>query len=260
MKQLAKCLTAIICIVNVSLLQLYADTNENGEQSFFFNFNTEDSNTSAEENSETVPEETTDKKAEKPLKTFSPQELSEAATRLESLSNQIKSVIAKANSIPDIENMVKRRIEKKKISLGTIVSWEDLQREIQLLQTLLYKLYALDPFTKNYRYLNYLLNDEALYEKLKELDKALISYDKEFVVDTYFGLVQLSDASKEALEQLLTTLGTAISENQLILNLANVIKQFDPEAKKIAEQEKKAIQQAIAKKRTAHICSFRVCW
>ena len=123
MKQLAKCLTAIICIVNISLLQLYAD-NENGEQSFFFNFNTEDSNTSTEENSETVPEETTDKKTENPLKTFSPQELSEAATQLESLSNQIKYVIAKANSIPDIENMVKRRIEKKKISLGTIVSWK----------------------------------------------------------------------------------------------------------------------------------------
>lgn len=144
--------------------------------------------------------------------------------------------------------MVKRRIEKKKISLGRIVSWQDLQREIQLMQTLLYKLYALDPFTKKYRYLNYLLNNEALYEKLKELDKALVAYDKEFVVDTYFGLVQLSDASKEALEQLLTRLGTAISQNQLILSLANIIKQFDPEAKKIAEQEKKAIQQAIAKK------------
>lgn len=34
MKQLAKCLTAIMCMVNISILQLYAD-NENGEQSFF---------------------------------------------------------------------------------------------------------------------------------------------------------------------------------------------------------------------------------
>lgn len=41
------------------------------ENRAFFNFNTEDSSTSAEENNETVPEETTDKKAEKPLKTFS---------------------------------------------------------------------------------------------------------------------------------------------------------------------------------------------
>ena len=92
-----------------------------------------------------------------------------------------------------------------------------------------------------------------MYEKLKELDKALIAYDKEFVVDTYFGLVQLSDASKEALEKLLTKLGTAISENQLILSLANVIKQFDPEAKKIAEQEKKAIQQAMPKNAGPHL-------
>lgn len=238
----------MLALLSVSWSSTRSADNGTPEQTFFFDFNSLPTGNPESTDGNLEPENSLEPSAQKIEQTFSTQELTQAADQIKSLTQNIASFITKATAIPDIDNRVKKLHDTKEITLGRIKDWQELKTEIDLLQALLHKLQTIDAVTKNFRYLKYLLADPALLEKLKTFNQKILSLNANFSIDSYFGLIKMSNSSKKALRNLLSAFGVAITQDQLVVTIANALKQFDPEAKKILAQEQKAIARALTQK------------
>lgn len=166
------------------------------------------------------------------------------------LAKNIANVLNKIQSIPDFTSQVETWAKQGKMSKWqTRLTWNKLKEEIENLQTKLYKANDKDTKTKEYKYLKDLSENITLKNNLEQLNNVLKKHEPK-VKTPDFGLKALTDTSKNALQEIASSLSEAVYELEIPQALEKIFTKYEPKAaqlKKEAEKKDKAAFDASKK-------------
>jgi hypothetical protein len=127
------------------------------------------------------------------------------------------------------------------------VPWVTFIKDVHEFGTNLHELLSRDPQTGDYYHVPKIQINALLYNNLQKIDQALSAHESK-IEAAATSPFKLSKESLEALQKLINTYGTTFYQNKLITQISQLLKQFEPEAKKIRAQEEKAAERAGRKK------------
>jgi len=190
------------------------------------------------------------KKPQKTPKRIPRKQIDHITTVLDKITEHINNLLQKSETIVDFQ----RKIEKW-ARVGFIpqwntdtVSWSDVQRiSVQLAQKIK-SLLARDPKTKNYYFIEKLLEDKGLINNLelfnKKLSEEINIIVPELDLSDKAGL-SLTRKSKQAIRTTVDSILEAYNLLKLQEAIDQLIASFGPIAEKIKKEEADAIKQAI---------------
>lgn len=167
-----------------------------------------------------------------------------ALKMINGIIDRTEEFMLKAQIIPELPGKMDKWVVQKKLTeVSTKLDWESLEKQIDEFKLLLYSLLEKDPKTGIYKHIGNLIKDEALYNNLATLQVTLDAYVP-LVYAPDFGLDKVSKESRAAIRQVVSQYIEAF----YLLNIPAAIKKlaqiYDPRAKELSEEEKKAIEQA----------------
>lgn len=186
-------------------------------------------------------------KPEEPLykpSTVSAKTIEAAKALLLGTIGQIESFLRKANLIPDLYGQLQPWVPSAVLANKKELTWQELKQDIERLISSLKVILATDPATGHYYYLSSLVEHDALYQNLVNLNDALARNEPTIAI-TAFGLGDLTKESRKATGTLLSSFVQAIYTQQIISEIQKLFSAFEPQAKKVMEQEEAARKRAI---------------
>ena len=177
--------------------------------------------------------------------------LKEAINLINEISQAIDDLLVKIERKEDFLYKVGKWGKKKKIkSWDGKFKWDKLKKKIDTLRGNIDKLKDRDTKTKKHKYLPGFIGDEKLYATIYNLSVDLA--DHEPSVRSGKGELlpkKVRKRSHKALRALINVFTSLLfpkkSEDDLIASLDKLFAKYDPEAKKIAAEEKTAAQRAL---------------
>jgi len=167
-----------------------------------------------------------------------------ALNMINSIIKRTEEFMRKAQIIPELQvKMNKWVVQKKLLEVTAALDWETVEVQIDELNVLLYSLREIDHKTGQYKHIGNLIKDEALYNNLATLQVTLEAYVP-LIYAPDFGLEAVSKESRAAIREVLSQ----YLESFYLLNIPAAIKKvkllYEPRAKELTEEEKKAAEQA----------------
>jgi septum formation inhibitor MinC len=167
-----------------------------------------------------------------------------AITMITKIINRTEEFMRKAHIIPEMRaKMDKWVVQKKLLDVTAALDWETVELQIDELNILMYALREQDHVTKQYKHIGNLIKDEALYNNLATLQVTLEAYVP-LIFAPDFGLEKVSKESRAAIREVLSQ----YLESFYLLNIPTAVKKvislYEPRAKELSEEEKKAAEQA----------------
>lgn len=187
-------------------------------------------------------------KTEQPVIPIAPQEplykpsavptksIEAARALLVDLSALLESFLRKAHLIPDLFGKLNAWVPVAFMGGKQDLTWQELKKELQQLNANLKLCLAVDPETGHYYYLTSLIEQEALYQHLVQLHNLFVQQEP-FVEAPAFGVGDISKSSRKATEALLAQCTQSIYVFNSNKELEKLFSGFEPEAKKVREQE-----------------------
>jgi len=174
-------------------------------------------------------------------------EQDKAFKMLTALSNSIQNFLNKVQASPDFAIKVEGWARKNEIPQWTpSLKWETLKTDLEQFDALIQQIKLRNTKTGEYRFLNELIKNKALIDNLTRTQAILAQYEPQIDIAS-FGIVSLTKNSKLGIQKVVNALSEALYTLNVRPALLKVIEQFEPEAKKIREQqaalEKQAAQQ-----------------
>ncbi len=171
---------------------------------------------------------------------------------LQGIINSINSFLAKAAAMPELPGKVEIWAKNNIITeWGPTITWNAMQKQIQVLLYKLNALVAIDKKTQKRRYFNYIFENDTLKNHLSLLKKNLTESEPFIDVST-FGLTKLGDQTKISIQKVIDHLGQAILKLKLNDTINSAIEKYEPLAQEIRSIEEKLLKEAelAAKKGT----------
>jgi hypothetical protein len=185
------------------------------------------------------PEEPLYKPSTVPTKT-----IETTKTILLGLTTQLESFLRKANLIPDLYGSLQAWIPAALLADKKEITWQELKQDSEKLISFLKILLSVDPITGHYYYLASLIENDTLYQNIIRLNDAIIRHEPSIEIAP-FGLSEVTKESRKATSALLGALVQAIYTQQMIGEINKLFVAFEPQAKKVMEQEEGARKRAI---------------
>lgn len=186
-------------------------------------------------------------KPEEPLykpSTVSTKTIASTKSLIGTLLNHTESFLRKASLIPDLYGPLNAWVPAAILADKKGLAWQELKQDIERLISSLKVTLATDPATGHYYYLSSLIENDALYQNIIRLHDALMRNEPAVHV-TAFGLGDLTKESRKATGNVLSAFVQAISAQQMIVEIQKLFSAFEPQAKKVMEQEESARKRAI---------------
>lgn len=186
-------------------------------------------------------------KPEEPLykpSTVSTKTIASTKSMIVTLLNHTESFLRKASLIPDLYGPLNAWVPAAILADKKSLAWQELKQDIERLISSLKVTLATDPATGHYYYLSSLIENDALYQNIIRLHDALMRNEPAVQV-TAFGLGDLTKESRKATGNVLSAFVQAISAQQMIVEIQKLFSAFEPQAKKVIEQEESARKRAI---------------
>lgn len=182
----------------------------------------------------------------------------QAITLIKALIKNINLLLQKAGQTSELGAKISRWKKAGKVSWDKDAEWSTMKPTIEKLMQRLHTLLEINPRTNDYKYLKELIANKELVAELKQLDAVLQKEIKDINLPE-FELVTMSKKSNLAWRKALDAIHKAFYKSGILKSIDAVIEKFNPEAKKIREEEEKAKQKAIeASKATRTPASARV--
>ena len=186
-------------------------------------------------------------KPEEPLykpSTVSTKTIGSTKSMIGAILSHTESFLRKASLIPDLYGPINAWVPVAILADKKDLAWQELKQDIERLISSLKVALATDPATGHYYYLTSLIENDALYQNIIRLHDALVRNEPSVQV-TAFGLGDLTKESRKATEAVLSAFAQAISAQQMIIEIQKLFSAFEPQAKKVMEQEESARKRAI---------------
>lgn len=168
-----------------------------------------------------------------------------ALAMLDDIIKQTNAFIVKVQSSPELPARIERWGKEKSISnWQPDLTWSSFKAQTELLIQKLQKAKDKNPKTKAYKYLADLIEDEALYNNLSQLQTNLIK-TVHLVEIPVFAAEKISKKSKKAVRSVMNHLIEGMYILKIPQALEKLFEKFEPKAKKVREAEEFAEKQAI---------------
>lgn len=186
-------------------------------------------------------------KPEEPLykpSTVSTKSIESAKTVIVGLINQLESFLRKATLISDLYGNLQPWVPAALLADKKELTWQELKHDIERLISSLKVILATDPANGHYYYLTSLIEQDTLYQNIVRLNDTIVRNEPAIEV-TPFGLGELSKESRKATGLLLGAFVQAIYTQQMIAEIQKLFLAFEPQAKKVMEQEEAGRKRAV---------------
>lgn len=152
------------------------------------------------------------------------------------LSVLLESFLRKAHLIPDLFGKLNAWVPVAFMGSKQDLTWQELKKELQQLNTNIKLCLAVDPATGHYYYLSSLIEQDALYQHLVQLHRTFVQQEPS-VEAPAFGVGDITKSSRKATEAILAQCTQSIYVFTCNKELEKLFSGFEPEAKKVREQE-----------------------
>ncbi|MBS1986329.1 hypothetical protein JST99_00140 [Candidatus Dependentiae bacterium] len=190
-------------------------------------------------------------KPEEPLykpSTVSTKSIESAKTLIVGLISQLEAFLRKTTLISDLYGSLQTWVPVAMLADKKELTWQELKQEIERLISSLKVILATDPANGHYYYLTSLIEQDSLYQNIVRLNETIFRNEAAIEV-TPFGLGELSKESRKATGVLLGAFVQAIYAQQMIAEIQKLFLAFEPQAKKVMEQEESARKRAFEESR-----------
>jgi len=169
----------------------------------------------------------------------------EALDRIESIIKHTNSFMHKIARYIDFVGKLKKWSDQGKIKgWKQNFTWESIKKQLEDLVHKLTIMKDKDPKTGDYKYLNDLIENEALYNNLGQLNDSLVSLEPQVEVDD-FGIEPVTKESRDAIRKILGHYIEALFSLSLPADLDNIIAAYEPTAKKMRESAEADTKKAL---------------
>jgi len=158
--------------------------------------------------------------------------------------DQLEKFLRKASLLPDLYGELQTWIPAALLADKKELTWQQLKPDIEQLISSLKIILTTDPKTGHYYYITSLIEQDALYQNIIRLNDTLMRHEPNMEVAP-FGLGEVTKESRKATGALLGALVQAIYTQQMISEIKKLFTAFEPQAKKVIEQEETARKRAI---------------
>ena len=177
--------------------------------------------------------------------TIAPSKQEAAIELIDGIITRINNFLLKAQSIPEMSGKIKSWGTKGKLTAYTANStWNTTRAAIEEFEQKLHKMKDRDSKTKEYKYLEDFIKNEALYNNLIKVRKMLDKNEPLIEVGS-FGLDRMESASREATINVLNILTEANTVFAIPAAIDTIIEKYEPTAKKLKENEELSRKQAL---------------
>lgn len=195
----------------------------------------------------TTPEPEVKTPTKKPAQPAVPTRDIEGALKLiDDIISQTEKFLRTAQMIPELPGKIEKWVSKTKIKeWKTGLTWAILKEDIDIFNQKMHNLKERDPKTKKYRHLGNLVKNEGLFNNLMQMRTQLEKHVPN-VEAPAFGLGTVSKKSRNHIRELLNAFAEAVYKLDLTTSLDKLMKQYEPRAKELREEEEGARKTALA--------------
>lgn len=180
----------------------------------------------------------------KPIVQKPRKKIDEALARVNDIIALTNSFLTKVGIIIEFPGKVQKWAEQGKIrGWKPGYTWELLKKRLDALVQKLFTIKAQDK-SNNYKYLNDVIEDEALYSNLGKLHTTLKELEPQVDVDD-FGGEPVSPEVRDVIRKLMGSYIEALDVLDVPVDLDKIIAKFEPTAKKLREEESTAGKKAL---------------
>lgn len=194
------------------------------------------------------PQKPVEKEVQQPAKSTVPLEKTdEIMSIISQIVTSIESFITKAAAFPDFDGKALGWVGKGRITDWQADSWSTFQHDLNKLVHTLQRFKDKD-IKIGFKHLDELAKNETLMQSLRRLQSKLNEYEPTIKI-TPFEIASMSEPTKNAAIHVINTLTDVLYRNKINPELQKIIELFDPMAKKIREEEEKAVKTALSSRR-----------
>lgn len=177
--------------------------------------------------------------------TIAPNKQEAAIELIDGIVTRINNFLLKTQSIPEMPGKIKSWGTKGKLTGFTATStWNSIRSTIEEFEQKLNKMKDRDAKTKQYKYLDDLIKNEALYNNLVRVRKTL-DKNEPLIQIASFGLDRMETESRQATVSVINILTEANTVLAIPAALDTIVEKYEPTAKKLKESEELARKQAL---------------
>ncbi len=163
---------------------------------------------------------------------------------IDSIIKNTNTYIIKVQSSPDLPAKIVHWGKKDTIKeWPTDLTWKDFRTNMETFVQKLYKMKDQDPRTKEYKYMDGLLEDETLFNNVAQLE-AKLKKEVPRIEIPEFGLQKLSIKSKQATQKATSSYTEALYTLKIPESLDKLFEKFEPKAEKLRKEEEAAKKRA----------------
>lgn len=162
---------------------------------------------------------------------------------IDAINVSLENFLQKTAQYPDMASNFEKWTTKRRIELGTGLTWDSFKDKVEKLKKSLYEIKAVDFKTQKPKYLPDLAANEGLCNNLEKFRSDLVRHEHDIKVK--FGK-PVTPESKKAIVEAINDCLSAISVLKIQDELEKIIVKYDPVAKKLKEEEEKREKSAVA--------------
>lgn len=181
----------------------------------------------------------------KPKSSIPIEKKEEIISIISQIAKSIESFLTKASAFPDFDGKVLRWAQKGRVTDWQADRWTSFQHELNRFVHTLHRFKEKDAKI-GFKHLDALLKQEATIQNLKQLQKKLADYETSIKI-TPFEVAGMSEHTKNAAINTINSLTESLYRTKLPQELQKIIEEFDPTAKKLREEEEKAVKEALTR-------------
>lgn len=165
---------------------------------------------------------------------------------IDDIVKHLNNFIVKVSAITDIDQKFKSWQTKGKLTTNkSINEWGQLVTVVEQFKQQLLKLKDKDPKTREFRYLNDLIEDKKLYEDLSILKGELATYEQNIILPSAPGAHQISSNNRTFIIKVIETIIRALQTQKIDEQINAIFAKYEPVAKTLKEAEEQREKRAL---------------
>lgn len=165
---------------------------------------------------------------------------------IDDIVKHINNFTVKVSAITDIDQKFKSwQTKGKLVTNKSINEWGHLVSAVEQFKQQLLKLKDKDPKTREFRYLNDLIEDKKLYEDLSILKGELATYEQNIILPSAPGAHQISSNNRTFIIKVIETIFRALQTQKIDEQINAIFAKYEPVAKTLKKAEEQREKRAL---------------